>query len=438
MKTFVLFFVTLLVDGVFGYTDEMKSVSVMEGDSVTLYTDLTEIQKADLILWTFGSESTRIAQINRLVNKISIYDDVLDGRFRDRLKLNKQTGSLTITNTTTEHAGPYGFLQIIGGKEVTPKKFSIIVSVHLPVPVISRNSSQCSSPSGSSVSRCVLLCSVVNVGHVTLSWYKGNSLLSSISVSDLSISLSLPLEVEYQDKNSYSCVLNNPISNQTQHLDITQLCQPCSAPGLSASHIALVCFSALAVAAVLCGIFYYYHHRRSKQAGQPDGEENIRLTNVIGNAGDANRLNIDGETPDQERHSQNNTFVEKDEIKSVSAMVGETVTLHTDVTEIQENELIRWKFADSKVYKLAEFFVIAKWDKTNNEEYLHDDKKFKDRLHLDHNTGSLIITNVTPKHYGHYKLHITSEGRKISKTFNLVAHVPKKRQSTILRRETCP
>ncbi|XP_042568303.1 SLAM family member 5-like [Cyprinus carpio] len=205
--------------------DGLNPVSVMEGDSVTLNSGLTEMMDDDLIQWRFGYNKTLIAQISVMEDSMTVYDDGPDGRFRDRLKLDSQTGSLTITNITTEHAGHYQ-LQI----NSVIKNFSLTVYARLPVPVIISNSSQCSSSSSSSSSQqnCSLVCSVVNVGHVTLSWYKGNSLLSSISVSDLSISLSLPLEVEYQDKNTYSCVLNNPISSQTQHLDITQLCHTCS------------------------------------------------------------------------------------------------------------------------------------------------------------------------------------------------------------------
>ncbi|XP_073700602.1 natural killer cell receptor 2B4-like [Garra rufa] len=191
----------------------------MEGDSVTLHTDVI-VQRNDQIVWTFGPQGPRIAEIHKQI--IDMFSS--SETFGDRLQMDNQTGSLTIRNIKTEHTGLYK-LQIFSNRE-TYKRFNVTVYAALSIPVFTRDSSQCSSERSSS-QNCSLLCSVVNVSHVTLSWYKGNSLLSSISVSDLSISLSLPLEVEYQDKNTYSCVINNPISNQTKHLNITDLCQPC-------------------------------------------------------------------------------------------------------------------------------------------------------------------------------------------------------------------
>ncbi|XP_056615853.1 natural killer cell receptor 2B4-like [Triplophysa dalaica] len=213
------------VTGVFGVdADEGKSVSVMEGDSVTLHTDLTHIQKGEQILWQFGPQETRIAEIH--TKRVKMYNTY--ETFGGSLKLDSQTGSLVITNIRLTDSGLYK-LQIISNRGTMYKRFNVTVYARLPVPVIIRDSSQCSSSSErSSASKCVLLCSVMNVTHVSLSWYKGNSLLSNISVYDLNIRLSLPLEVEHHDTNTYRCVVSNPVSNQTQHLDINDVCQMCS------------------------------------------------------------------------------------------------------------------------------------------------------------------------------------------------------------------
>ncbi|XP_077072580.1 uncharacterized protein LOC143723729 [Siphateles boraxobius] len=142
-------------------------ISVKEGESLTVNSDLTEIQDGDWIQWRF--ENTLIAEINKRDDRIAVYDYVLDGRFRDRLKLNNQTGSLTITNIRPEHAGDYKLQMSQYGFSL--KAFRVSVFARLPVPVINRDCSSSSSPSG---------------------------------------------------------FHPNPISNQTQHLNITQLCHTCS------------------------------------------------------------------------------------------------------------------------------------------------------------------------------------------------------------------
>ncbi len=85
----------------------VESVSVLEGDSVALNSGFTEMMDYNLILWRFGAENTLIAEISVMDGSMTVYDDVLDERFRDRLKLDHQTGSLIITNTRTEHTGLY-------------------------------------------------------------------------------------------------------------------------------------------------------------------------------------------------------------------------------------------------------------------------------------------------------------------------------------------
>ncbi|KTF74383.1 hypothetical protein cypCar_00049534, partial [Cyprinus carpio] len=86
----------------------VKSVSVMEGESVTLNIDVNTVETDetdDQIQWRFR-HNFLIALMYRQSGEKTVYNDTLDGRFRGRLKLD-QTGSLTITDTRTTDSGLY-------------------------------------------------------------------------------------------------------------------------------------------------------------------------------------------------------------------------------------------------------------------------------------------------------------------------------------------
>ncbi|CAM4660322.1 unnamed protein product [Leuciscus chuanchicus] len=98
----------------------------MEGDSVTLNTGVQTNQQ-DRIRWYYNG--TRIAQINRDQSKICTDVQCNEGneRFRHRLKLDHQTGSLTIMNITNTDSGEYK-LKIISGSSDSEKIFNVSVT----------------------------------------------------------------------------------------------------------------------------------------------------------------------------------------------------------------------------------------------------------------------------------------------------------------------
>jgi len=98
-------------------------VTVKEGYSVTLIPH-TVIPEDDTARWYFGDKI--IAKINKADGLFSTSEGD-DGRFKWKLNLDKQTGSLTITNITPDHAGLYK-LQIMSTTE-TFEIFSVTVSV---------------------------------------------------------------------------------------------------------------------------------------------------------------------------------------------------------------------------------------------------------------------------------------------------------------------
>ncbi len=96
-------------------TDVVESVSVMEGDSVTLHAGVSEIQRDDQIVCMFKDQVIPIAHLNR----------PNDARWRN-IHLNDQTRDLVISNIRSDQSGDYK-VEINTISKVLHRKFRIAV-----------------------------------------------------------------------------------------------------------------------------------------------------------------------------------------------------------------------------------------------------------------------------------------------------------------------
>ncbi|CAM4660209.1 unnamed protein product [Leuciscus chuanchicus] len=119
MRVFILLSVCVLKSGVHGVSEH--EVNVAKGVSVTLNTDVATAQQGE-IRWYYND--ILIAEITGDQSKICT-DVQCEERFRDRLELDHQTGSLTIMNIRNTDSGVY-HLQFNSSSD-SEKIFNVIV-----------------------------------------------------------------------------------------------------------------------------------------------------------------------------------------------------------------------------------------------------------------------------------------------------------------------
>ncbi|KAF4097216.1 uncharacterized protein LOC131530288 [Onychostoma macrolepis] len=345
------------VAGVYTYG---VSQSVMEGESVTLFTGV-ETNKQKKIRWYFNE--ILIAEINGDLNYscTDVQCKDADKRFRNRLKLDHQTGSLTIKDTRTTDSGVYK-LKTIRNSEDSVKIF--IVTVHGFFSINTEGESAFVTE-GDSVT---LHTDVKTNQQEKIRWYFNDARIAQIT-GDLSY---ICTDVQCNEGTErFRDRLN--LENQTGSLTIRD------------------------IATTDSGVY------RLRISSNNNNSEKIAIVAVY-------------DAPDAER----------DKMKRKSVKEGESVSLDPGVIK-NLNGLMTWYFNDTRIAE-----ITGDQSKICTDGQCEDpDVRFRDRLKLDHQTGSLTITNTRTTDSGLYTLQINSSRISIIKIFSVnVTAVPDSRVSS--------
>uniref|UniRef100_A0A3P9N5U4 Ig-like domain-containing protein n=1 Tax=Poecilia reticulata TaxID=8081 RepID=A0A3P9N5U4_POERE len=198
--------------------DELKNV--VEGGNVTLETPTFKLEKKHRVIWRTG-EGIEGKIIVQWIN--TFY--VLNINFGDIVQFN-HNGSLTFIRIPREYSGLYN-VQILEDNEPHSRKcYNVTVYEPVSLPYFTTNITEIfdigPSPSDKG---CYVACSVKNGPDVNLTWFNGPTMISSVYDSmNVSMNLSLPLKIQPENKENFTCEARNPVTVERKTLSSTMWC----------------------------------------------------------------------------------------------------------------------------------------------------------------------------------------------------------------------
>uniref|UniRef100_A0A671P993 Si:ch73-27e22.4 n=1 Tax=Sinocyclocheilus anshuiensis TaxID=1608454 RepID=A0A671P993_9TELE len=412
-------------------TDEEKTVSVMEGESVTLKID-AEIQGDDQILWTFGPQETLIAEIKSETREITTFDGT-DGRFRDKLKLDK-TASLTITNITAEHNGVYK-LQTSSSRGTSFQRF--IVTVRRKNLNFFQYNDHISLLAGQSVTLYPDNTEAQKDDLIVWMFGDENNLIAQMTGKTRATyegTDGIFRDRLKLDKRTGSLTIRNM---RTELSGLYKLQMSSSSKGTTNKRFKVVINLKEGESLILKTnseirkndkILWLFGDENTLIAEIKEGNGKIstfdgvdgRFGGSLGldiNTGSLTIRNITTEHTGKKKNikfeMQRREFWEHQftvfPLKMILGVKGKNVTLNPD-TETQRDDLFLWMFGEENN------LIAQLTGETKETTYADADERFRDKLQLDKNTGSLTIKNITT---GPYKLQIVSSRRTSYRKFRV-------------------